>query len=534
MWYFARKSLTLLIHKWGKTPGELSRTDTEMINFSLRRAPSEWLPLWGKLLLGAGGIALGLALARLPLLWAAIGLLVAILAVLTIIDPLVGLSTALILGPTKPLTDYFVPQLPLDLGQIALIITLGVWAMKMARERDIRLPRSAINVPLLIFIGAAALSFLNALSLGYALKELIKWVQLLLAMWMVIDLAGEKRWPAAVGVMLGVGAVEALIGVWQFALRGDGPEHFLILGDRFYRAYGTFEQPNPYAGFIGLMAPLAVGLALGALGTWIKPVWAELKASRPVNMRRVIPAAFNSKGLALAGLIGLCGLLAASLVMSWSRGAWLGFAAALVVILFAWPKKAWVGAALVIAGVVGGTLALQFNLLPAAIASRLTDFTEFLQTFDVRGVDISPANYAVLERLAHWQTAQEMARYNLWLGVGIGNYEPVYPGYALINWPYALGHAHNIYLNLLAETGLVGLIAYAGLWINVFWQTWRITRHADGWQRAVALGLLGMWTHLSVHQLVDKLYVANIHLHIGAALGVLSILVIQSTQIREK
>jgi O-antigen ligase len=184
-----------------------------------------------------------------------------------------------------------------------------------------------------------------------------------------------------------------------------------------------------------------------------------------------------------------------------------------------------VGLALVVGGLLLGFAALRFNLLPASIADRLTGFTDFTQTFDVRGVDINSANYAVLERLAHWQAAEEMARYHPFLGVGFGNYEPVYPGYALINWEAALGHAHNFYLNLLAETGVVGLTAYAALWIVVIGLTWRVTRRTVGWARGVALGLFGTWAHLSVHQLVDKLYVANLHLHIGALLGVLSVLV---------
>ena len=58
-------------------------------------------------------------------------------------------------------------------------------------------------------------------------------------------------------------------------------------------------------------------------------------------------------------------------------------------------------------------------------------------------------------------------------------------------------------------------------------------RRADGASspsstRAVALGLIGTWVHLSIHHLVDKLYVANLHLHIGALLGVLSVLVVVS------
>lgn len=486
---------------------------------------SGWLSTPSKALLGAASLALGAALARAPLLWAATGLLAAIVIGLTLIDPLAGLCVALVLGPTKPLTDAYVPQLPLDLGQIALLVTLGAWLLHAACKRATCVPASPFTLPLLAFIGAVSLSLLNALSLGYALKELIKWGQLLVVMWLAVDQGRGNRWRLLIGAVLGAAALQALIGVWQFGLRSEGPEHFLILGDRFYRAYGTFEQPNPYGGFLGLALPVAAGLALGALVLWIRPVWLALKAQRPGGLRGGLSAALNRHLLELVGLGALAGLLLAALLMSWSRGAWLGFGAAGLTILLAWPRQAWVGAALVMGGVALGVLALRFELLPSAVAGRLTGFADFVQTFDVRGVDITTENYAVLERLAHWQAAQEMARYKLWLGVGIGNYEPVYPAYALINWPQPLGHAHNIYLNLLAETGIIGLVAYGLLWIGVIVQTWRATRRADVWPRSLAIGLLGTWAHLSVHQMVDTLYVANLHLHLGALLGVLTILI---------
>lgn len=488
---------------------------------------SDRLPGWGAVILALGAVITGLALAWLPLTWAGLGLLVAILVGLTLIDPLAGVGVALILGPSKPLTDYFLPQLPLDLGQIALIITLGSWFLHAARQGTIRVPRSPLNIPLLLFVGAASLSLLNALSLGFALKELIKWGQMLLMMWLVIDLAGERRWPTVISLLLAAAAIQALIGIWQFGIRGDGPEHFLILDDRFYRAYGTFEQPNPYGGFIGMTLPLAVGLTLGALALWVEPIKKTWEAHRPVNLRRLRTAITNRHFFPLLGMLLLSILLLTALLMSWSRGAWLGFGTAALVLLFAWPRKIWIGAGLALGSVLLALIALRFNLLPAAVASRLTGFTEFVQTFDVRGVDINSANYSVMERLAHWQTAQEMARFHPWLGIGWGNYEPVYPGYALINWPLALGHAHNIYLNQLAETGIIGLSTYLLLWIVVFWLTWRVIRQAsDTWQRSLGIGLLGSWTHLSVHQFLDKLTVANLHLHIGAMLGVLSILII--------
>jgi O-antigen ligase len=93
-----------------------------------------------------------------------------------------------------------------------------------------------------------------------------------------------------------------------------------------------------------------------------------------------------------------------------------------------------------------------------------------------------------------------------------------------MNWPIPLGHAHNYYLNVTAELGVPGFLAYLLLWGMVFWQTARAMRHPSNWVRGLAWGLLGAWTHLSVHHLFDNLYVNNTHLLIGALLGVLMIL----------
>jgi O-antigen ligase len=84
-----------------------------------------------------------------------------------------------------------------------------------------------------------------------------------------------------------------------------------------------------------------------------------------------------------------------------------------------------------------------------------------------------------------------------------------------------LGHAHNIYLNFAAETGLPGLTAYLVLWGAVFVITFRTIRRTVGVERALAIGLMGTWVHLSTHMLVDNLYVNNTHLIIGVLFGLL-------------
>ena len=115
-----------------------------------------------------------------------------------------------------------------------------------------------------------------------------------------------------------------------------------------------------------------------------------------------------------------------------------------------------------------------------------------------------------------------------WLGVGAGNYAAAYPAVRLPRWEDALGHAHNIYLNVLGETGLLGLAAYLALWIGVMVWVWQ-RAHLSGapaqgrWQAAVAVGVLGMVVHLSVHNLVDNLFVRGIVVYVGLWLALIHV-----------
>ena len=176
---------------------------------------------------------------------------------------------------------------------------------------------------------------------------------------------------------------------------------------------------------------------------------------------------------------------------------------------------------------VGAALLLTLwsaGMLPASLQARLqsaiTDFTGF---HDMRAAPVNDENFAIVERLAHWQAALNMADAHPWLGVGLGNYEAAYPRYGLPSWPRALGHAHNDYLNTLAETGLLGLSAYLLGWALIVAWTLRALRTRDPLWRGLTLGLLGVWTHLAVHSLFDKLYVNNLFLHLGVTLGLLAL-----------
>jgi O-antigen ligase len=459
--------------------------------------------LWAALAIGLGGFA---ATQSLPVVMGVLGVTgVVLLAALTPLTALIGM---LVLAPLRTLiaTEAAVN---LDIGQLALMGVIAFWLLhRIARRQSLWTLFSVwspVYLPVLIFFVAGSLTAFNALSLTSWLSEWLKWAQILLLMALVLHL-GNLEW-LIFGVTL-AGCANGLIGLYEF-FGGSGALHLLI-NDRFFRAFGTFGQPNPFGGFMGLLAPVALMTGLG----YSLRLWQRWRIEGKISLTL----------LPIIGYYGFAsGVMVIGVFISWSRGAWLGFAAAAFAMAFALPRKIWQSFILLTVFIVLIGVLWFTGRLPTAIVARVNSATEEMFAFnDVRGVDITPANYAVVERLAHWQAAFNMARAQPWLGVGLGNYEDAYAQHRLINWKFPLGHAHNYYLNVLAEAGIIGFSTYVTLWLSILLLTWRARRHPDRVLRSVVIGLLGTWVYLSVHSLTDNLYVNNTFLHIGVLLGILA------------
>ncbi len=458
-------------------------------------------------------------IAILPLPAILLIVIAAVVLIGTLFEPGIGFIAALSIGPWAAwMNTYYPGLLPIDAGQILVALTLGAWLLRGLRQRNFSLPRSSILIPLLLYVGWAATSLLWASDLSLALPEVIKWIEIIVIVLFTIDLIQRRgiKW-ILIGVMLTVTA-QALIGIYEARVRGVGPLGFQLSAG-VYRAYGTFEQPNPFAGFIGLVLPIAVAQTFYFV---MRTLYSTLRsANYPLSI-------MHYALLIIYALITL--LLVAALYLSYSRGAWLAAVAAIGAMIAVAPRRLWIGLGLV-AVTIGLLVGLSSSgLLPETINQRFVDAGELFQFRDVRGLSINDVNYALIERQAHWQAALNMLTDQPWTGVGFANYASAYEQYRLINWPYALGHAHNIYLNVAAETGVIGLAAYLFLWLVIFGVTFRTARRARMIDRVLAIGLLGTWGYLSVHMLVDNLYVNNTHLLIGTLLGLLSALYSRNIQ----
>jgi len=461
-------------------------------------------------------LAVGLVIALLPLTLAAVIVLGSIAFTVILIRPEYGLYLLIFAVPWGSIREIRLGAITVGVTEVLVGLVLAAWLAKMVATREIKTVHPPLLLPLLTFLGAILLSLTVTLSLQYSLKEVLKWLEVLGIYLFVANVISKREAKGMVLLILLAGISQALLGVYQFFSRA-GPEGFLLF-DRFMRAYGTFEQPNPYGGYLGLVLPLAYSLSLGAKGHE-KRDRGQGTGDRGGTSYSLSLAPYLLVSLATAGLV----LMLAAMLMTWSRGAWLGFIAAFVVMNVVRSRRAATVFALALillsfVIVMGG-----LQLLPEAITQRFLDFLPFLSGVDISRVEVTPANFAVIERLAHWQAGWDMFSEHPWLGVGIGNYEPVYPAYALPRWDEPLGHAHNYYLNIAAEAGLVGLSAYLILWAAVFWQAWRAVRRTSGYWQGVAVGILGILTHLAVHNFFDNLYVHSMYVHIAILLGLIFI-----------
>jgi O-antigen ligase len=361
------------------------------------------------------------------------------------------------------------------------------WLVKCATERI----HPWRGIPWTAFIGffllAILLSVSQATDLRASARELIKWIELAVVFLAAVGMLRTRREILLSVAALVVGAVsQALLGIAQLAL-SHGPAAFAA-ERAFLRAYGSFDQPNPFAGYLNMVLPLALMLAILSGG----------------RMR-------NRWGLA-ALLIGL------ALLASESRGALLAGVIALSIVLGVLSRR--FRSILWLATLLGLIVAWA-----ATFGLSVGPIQRVLDSIGFTGVDfgnVTNANFSAVERVAHWLAGVRMFAAHPLLGVGIGNYGAAYPQFHPRGWYASLDHAHNYYINIAAEAGIIGLVAYVLLAGSALWYSCAATSRArDPIFRALGLGVVGALIATSLHNVFDVLYVHGTTALIGLLMGLL-------------
>src|SRR5207244_3338596 len=111
-------------------------------------------------------------------------------------------------------------------------------------------------------------------------------------------------------------------------------------------------------------------------------------------------------------------------------------------------------------------------------------------------------------RLLLWDTAWNLFKQSPIAGVGWGNFVMLYGDYLKVSWiPPEEFDVHNIYLQLLAETGVIGFAIFFSLMFLAGRQAWRQFRlGTNALGRALGFGIFGAILTVLVHGFVDFLF----------------------------
>ncbi len=375
---------------------------------------------------------------------------------------------------------FFLPMAPLlksdlpfeDLTSVLRIVaTIGVFAGYAIRRQP--LPRRVFRNTLSYFTFAYLLVVtVSAVKNGISpqahrsLFHLGSYVVFYFGILGWLDTRDQLK--TAVRALVVSGILVSLFAFYQFAIGGYSDFYFQLYPDQASniaewdgRVTSVLNYSNCLGGYMAIIG--AFSLALAVLD--------------------------DSAGWRSTGKIAF-GLSTVAILFSQSRGALAGFLAVVVLGVVGFAKGWKFRIALVV-----GTSTLLLILVPL-----LADFSQHLT---VKVEDVS-----FIGRLIVFASAGQLFLHSPFVGIGYGNFRNLMD-FDVFDLQANSWDAHNLYLQLLAETGILGFATFMGL----FWSAWssarRLYRVSDQAGRLLCFATFAALCSVAVHGGVDYLFNAS-------------------------
>jgi O-antigen ligase len=340
-----------------------------------------------------------------------------------------------------------------------VLLGAALWRRMVAGER---LGARTFNTlfPLLPYLAVVSLSVLWSSSTERALSTVIDLSKNLLIFWVLVEfLHRQDTYKAACVALVLVAGGLSLVSLHQYVTGNFSSDYAgfaqssvrqIVASLHSPRLAGPIGDPNFYALILLVTVPL--GMAL---------------------LRTQLP------GLLRLGIAAAVAATTATVLLTYSRGGALVLGLGYLACLVRWHVRA------LHAAVLGVALGCMLLMLPNSVWDRLgTLLRPFQDSHEVGEV----VDTSVELRIGAQRVALEMFLDKPFGGVGAGNYPLLYQAYSErlgVTAVAAEFYPHNLYLQVLAETGAVGLLAFLPAALGPLLALER-TRRAAGSGRPVA------------------------------------------------
>jgi len=369
---------------------------------------------------------------------------------------------------------------------LCFLTIIGSWMIMMLSEKKMLFTKTSINIPIFSFLLCSlAASFYSAHiknSLETVLHNYLTYFIIFFCM--INTIRSQEQINRIVKAMLITCGLVCAYGVYGY---------YTGIAIRDERLVATFEYHSRIAKYISLLLPIAVCLFF----------WYKDKLSR----------------LSLSLFVILCSF---SLVLTMNRTSWVAIFIAMIFIGFATQKK-------LLMAVFIGVCGLLIFILPTKFITHATTITQVNKFFTSKKI--------LGERLLCWKASIAIIKEHPVLGIGPGkkNFRDVYQQYRKkikatekqsknekdpeqrqeiktqkknsTRKVASLSHAHNIFLHVWVETGIVGLLSFLWLFATIFYaaiKSWRFS--SGGYEKMLLLGITASLIAIFSHGLTDSFW----------------------------
>jgi len=326
-------------------------------------------------------------------------------ALLVLYAPITGVFAAVFLGAIIP---------TMLLAGICIWTTIA-FVIKAITTENFKWRFEGVGLGIMLLLAILFVS--SALSFAMT-KSLTVWAMYFVFMvffFVFINVVETKeQLYAIIKVFIISGALVALYGIMQYVFGWTTTNAWIdeeMFEEQTLRVYSTLGNPNVLGEFLLLVLPFAAV-------QFIKN---------------------KANTLAKYGYLAMLGVLALCLILTQSRGCWLGFILSVAVFVTFWEGKLW------------GIIPIVICILPFALPQTVID-----RLLSIGDMSDSSTSY----RVFIWLGTLAMLKH-YWIGgigMGEGAFSAVYPffSYNAIVAP----HSHNTFLQLTVEAGIGALLVF--------------------------------------------------------------------------
>lgn len=328
---------------------------------------------------------------------------------------------------SKPLiwttiTIALTPVIPTMMVLVLALASFMSLILMAAITPNFKFRHYKINTWIVFFAMTVAISACISISMAESIKIAMLMISFVIFYFVIINVVTTKKQLLSIlNVLVIVATLTAVYGIYQY-MNGDVYSKAWLDGEMFeeikMRVYSTLENPNVYGEYLLFIIPIIAALF------WTQKGW--------------------KKKLFYLVCLGLTGI---ALVLTFSRGCYLGIIFAIFILAITIDKR------FVLLGIL--FLLLSPFILPKTIINRF---------MSIGNMADSSTSY----RVYIWMGTLAMLK-DFWLsgvGMGITSFNTIYPIYSYNN--IVAPHSHNLYLQVIVEYGIVGFIVMCGVMYNYF------------------------------------------------------------------